>query len=182
MIYENLFVKNIIFAILFPMIKLKTISSIQTKKIAKELAQTLRLAPADAKAMAGKQEIIKQKLFKHALMITLKGNLGAGKTTFVQGFLRGLGVRKKITSPTFVLMKTYNLRLTTYNKAIHIDCYRIKSAKEILDLDWKEIISNPKNIVLIEWPERISKILPKQKIQINFKHGKKENERLVVIK
>ncbi|MEK7149664.1 MAG: tRNA (adenosine(37)-N6)-threonylcarbamoyltransferase complex ATPase subunit type 1 TsaE [Patescibacteria group bacterium] len=147
------------------MIKFKITSSIQTKKIAKLLAQ----------------EIIKQKLFKNALVIILKGNLGAGKTTFVQGFLRGLGVRKKITSPTFVIQKNYKLRTTTYNKAIHIDCYRIRNAKEISELGFKEIISDPKNIILIEWPERISKILPKQKIQINFKHGKKEHERTIEI-
>lgn len=151
------------------MIKFQTTFSTQTQKIAGLLAR----------------EISKQKLFKHALVVTLKGNLGAGKTTFVQGFLRGLGIRKKITSPTFVLIKTYNLRPTTNNKykrVYHLDAYRIKSAKEISELGFKEIISNPKNIVLIEWPERISKILPKQKIQINFKHGKKENERLSAIK
>ena len=58
-----------------------------------------------------------------------------------------------------------------------MDAYRIKSAKEILDLNWKEIISDPKNIILIEWPERITKILPKDRIQIAFKHGKREHER-----
>lgn len=150
--------------------KFQTTSSIQTKKIAKELAQTLRQAQG-----------IKNKN-KHALVITLKGDLGAGKTTFTQGFLRGLGVRLKITSPTFVITKSYKLKAKSYSKVFHMDAYRIKSAKEISDLNWKEIIADPKNIILIEWPERISKILPKQKIQIIFKHGKKENERELLIK
>lgn len=146
--------------------KFETTSAFQTKKFAAYLAKNLT----------------KEKQRKSALIIALKGNLGAGKTTFVQGFLRGLGVKSKITSPTFVLIKTYNPKPITYNLAYHIDCYRIKNHKEILDLGFKEIISNPQNIVLIEWPERISKILPRKRINIFLEHGKRENERKLSIK
>jgi len=116
-----------------------------------------------------------------AVILALKGNLGSGKTTFTQGFLRGLGIKKKITSPTFVIAKRYTLHATRYKSVYHIDCYRIKKSQELLILGIKEIFDNSKNIVLIEWPERISKILPKERINLKFEYGKKENERKIMI-
>jgi tRNA threonylcarbamoyladenosine biosynthesis protein TsaE len=83
-------------------------------------------------------------------------------TTFIKAFAKGLGIKKRLTSPTFVLMKNYR-------NFYHIDCYRIKSYKDILGLDFQEIISNPKNIILIEWAEKVKKILPKDVIWIKFK-------------
>lgn len=108
------------------------------------------------------QEIIKKPLKnKKALIIGLQGELGAGKTTFIQALAKGLGIKKRLTSPTFVLMKKYK-------NLYHIDCYRIKSYRDILALDFQEIISN-NNIVIIEWAERIKRILPKNTIWIRFK-------------
>jgi len=100
---------------------------------------------------------------KKALIIGLTGELGSGKTVFVQGFAQGMGVRGKIVSPTFILMRRHA-------NFYHFDCYRIKKPKEILDLGWREIISNSQNIVLIEWAEKIKKILPKKYIKIKFEH------------
>ena len=109
------------------------------------------------------QEIVKKSLKnKTALIIGLEGELGSGKTTFIKAFAKGLGIKKRLTSPTFVLMKNYR-------NFYHIDCYRIKNYKDILALDFKEIISNPKNIVIIEWAEKIKKILPKNIIWLKFK-------------
>lgn len=108
------------------------------------------------------KEILKYKnTKKNALVFGLVGNLGAGKTTFIQAFAKGLGIRSCLTSPTFVLMKIYN-------NLYHIDCYRIKDYKNILALDFGDIVSNPKNIILIEWAERIRKILPKDTVWIKF--------------
>jgi tRNA threonylcarbamoyladenosine biosynthesis protein TsaE len=108
------------------------------------------------------REILKYKnTKKNALVFGLVGNLGAGKTTFIQAFAKGLGIRSKITSPTFVLMKKYG-------NLYHIDCYRIKDYKDILTLDFQEIVSNPKNIIMIEWAEKIRKILPQDTIWIKF--------------
>ena len=98
---------------------------------------------------------------KNALILALSGNLGSGKTTFIQGFLRAAGIRRKITSPTFVLIKNYKIQTENYKRVYHIDCYRIKKSKELLDLGLKEILNNPENIVLIEWPERIKKFCRK---------------------
>ncbi len=151
---------------------IKTTSSIQTKKIAKLLAREILYSKASQIGIS-----------KNAFVLLLSGDLGAGKTTFIQGFLRGLGIGKKITSPTFVLIKTYKLKnLKTYKLIHHIDCYRIHKPKDIKGISIKEILKNPQNIVLIEWPERIRRILPKNVIMIKLKYGKKENERIMSIK
>jgi len=123
----------------------------ETKKLARILAN----------------EILKQKKAypeqnRGAVVIGLEGNLGAGKTTFIQAFAKGMGIKRRLTSPTFVLMKKYN-------NLYHLDCYRIKDSQDVLVLDFKEIISEPKNIILIEWAEKIKRILPKTKIWIKFK-------------
>lgn len=118
------------------------------------------------------------------LVIALEGNLGAGKTTFAKGFIKGLGVRKRIMSPTFVLMKKYEIKgrgKRNYKRVYHIDCYRVKNSRELLSLGLKEILNNPENIVLVEWPEKIKKYLPKNIIQVRFNYGKKENERMIII-
>lgn len=154
--------------------KLLSRSSNQTKKFAGSLAKKISKAKFNSRG---------------AVVLALRGNLGAGKTTFTQGFLRSLGIKKKITSPTFVLVKCYKLNAlcsmlhaSCHKFAYHIDCYRIKKTKELIDLGLKEIFNNPQNIVLIEWPERIRKILPKNTIWINFEHSKKINERVINIK
>ncbi|MEK7634502.1 MAG: tRNA (adenosine(37)-N6)-threonylcarbamoyltransferase complex ATPase subunit type 1 TsaE [Patescibacteria group bacterium] len=129
------------------------------------------------------KEILKIPLSNQALVITLSGDLGAGKTTFARGFLRSAGVKSKITSPTFTLIKNYKItKLPNYKKIYHIDCYRIYKPKELIDLGLKELFENQKNIILIEWPEKIQRTLPKNIIKVKFKYGKKENERIIIIK
>jgi len=115
------------------------------------------------------------------LVICLEGNLGGGKTTFVQGLAEGLGIKETVNSPTFLIMKKYtspdrkrtsvcslSLETKKYN-LYHFDCYRISSYQEILDLGFEEIISDKNNIIAIEWPEKIKKILPKERINIKFR-------------
>jgi len=119
----------------------------KTKKIAGDLAKRW----------------LKSKLRKKALIIGLIGELGSGKTVFIQGFAKALGIKERVVSPTFILMRRHG-------NFYHFDCYRIKNFKEILDLGWRKIIDNPENIILIEWAEKIKKILPKNYIKINFEH------------
>jgi len=101
-------------------------------------------------------------------IIALQGNLGSGKTTFTQGLLKGLKVKGPYTSPTFVVIKNYKLKT---KNVYHIDAYRV-TAKDILNLGWKEIINdNPPaagNIVIIEWADRIKKIIPWDSLWIKF--------------
>ncbi len=99
-----------------------------------------------------------------ARIFLLEGELGSGKTTFVQGFAQGLGVKGKITSPTFVLIRQYRIP-NNFFVLYHIDLYRIEKLKE---LGLKEILSNKKNIILIEWAEKLKK-LPKGAIKISIK-------------
>jgi len=116
-----------------------------------------------------------------AAVLALSGDLGTGKTAFVRYFLRALGVKQRITSPTFVITKSYKLKTKNYKTAYHIDCYRIKNPRELFELGLKEILENLRNIVLIEWPEKVEKILPSQIIWLNFRHGTKERERIIQI-
>ena len=125
-------------------------------------------------------EILHQKPGQTAVVLALQGDLGAGKTTFLQGFAKALGITEKVNSPTFVLMKRFKISDIRFKNFYHIDCYRIESEKDLLHLGFKEIISNPQNIVAIEWSERVKKILPKKVVTINFKHGK-ESERSIDI-
>ncbi|MDP3993681.1 MAG: tRNA (adenosine(37)-N6)-threonylcarbamoyltransferase complex ATPase subunit type 1 TsaE [Candidatus Doudnabacteria bacterium] len=119
------------------------------------------------------------KLLKGGEVIALSGNLGSGKTTFVKGLARGFGIRKAITSPTYILFRPYKLRRGRV--FYHFDLYRLKSVRELSELGLHEILENGKNIVAIEWPQKAKKFLPKGTIHIRFTHGKKPNERLVTI-
>jgi tRNA threonylcarbamoyladenosine biosynthesis protein TsaE len=137
---------------------------------------------------------------KGALILALGGDLGSGKTTFAQYFLRALGVKGKVTSPTFVLMKNYKLGIKNYSeqnaqyightaryeRAYHLDCYRLNKFGDLKAFDLKDILNVSQNIVLIEWPERIKKTLLNLPvggvIWLNFEHGEKPNQRIIRIK
>lgn len=127
--------------------------------------------------LAGK--IAKNLSDKGPAVFGLQGELGAGKTTFVQGFAKALGIQEKVLSPTFLIIKRFMIP-GTERSLYHIDCYRIENSKELLQLGWKEIVQDPKNIVLIEWPERIQEILPKNITMIRFVH-KGQNNRTITI-
>ena len=114
-----------------------------------------------------------------AAAVVLRGDLGAGKTTFAQGFAKGLGVKEPVKSPTFVILKRYHLQnvrcqmsdVRCFRYFYHIDCYRLKNAQDAHSLGLAEILKNPANLVLIEWPERIKNILSKKQIiAIKFSH------------
>lgn len=124
------------------------------------------------------KEILKSPLQKGAMVIGLKGDLGGGKTTFLKGFARGLGLKKKILSPTFIIMRRFTISNSRFKNFYHIDCYRIKKPKEILDLGFQEIITDPQNIVCVEWADRIQKIMPKRAILIKFKFVNKKDRRI----
>ncbi|MFA6255401.1 MAG: tRNA (adenosine(37)-N6)-threonylcarbamoyltransferase complex ATPase subunit type 1 TsaE [Patescibacteria group bacterium] len=118
-------------------------------------------------------------------VLALTGQLGAGKTVLVKGIAAGLGIKKIITSPTFVLMKVYHLQPTTYNlpptQLVHIDCYRTSSQQEIADIGAAEYFGRKDTITVIEWAEKIKKILPSQKIEIEIRL-KRQNTREITIK
>ncbi len=146
-----------------------TKSEAQTKKVAKLLA---------------KEVILKPLKIKNALVFGLRGELGSGKTKFTQAFAKGLGIKRRLTSPTFVLIKRY--KISTFKSSLkfhhlyHLDCYRLNKPKELLELDFKEIINDSKNILLIEWAEKVKKILPKNTIWIKFKIVNLKERKIII--
>lgn len=154
---------------------------------------------------------------RRAIVVALTGNLGSGKTTFAQGFARALGVREKILSPTFVLMKVYPVRekhrlnlsneplagkmrvilrrhpaflsngvypLKKHKKfkhLIHLDCYRLDPPREVAHLGLKKIFEEEDAVILIEWADRIRKLVPRGALWIRFEHGKFPSERIIKI-
>ncbi len=126
---------------------------------------------------------------RRACVVALRGDLGAGKTTFTQGMFRGLGVKRRPISPTFVIMRRYKVPARRPSSAerrfadiYHFDAYRLKKEEDAAVLGFEEILADPKNIVLVEWPEMIKGVLPSGAVRIDFQYGKKENERIIKIK
>lgn len=146
-----------------------TKNSKETRKVAGELAQKL----------------IKKKIEK-ALIIALEGELGAGKTTFIRGFSKALGVKEKVLSPTFVLIhrhkikKSLTFHASRFKNLYHIDAYRLNSGKDLLKLGIKEIFANPESIVLIEWADRVKKVIPKNSMWVYFNHLGKNKRRIII--
>jgi tRNA threonylcarbamoyladenosine biosynthesis protein TsaE len=114
-------------------------------------------------------------------VFALQGDLGAGKTTFVQGFLKGLGSKTRVTSPTFVLMRRHKLCGQKIKNVFHIDAYRLKKPEHLASLELDVILNGPRNVLLIEWPEQAKRFLPKDTVRLQFKYGEKENERTILI-
>lgn len=131
------------------------------------------------------------KNLKRGEVIALYGDLGSGKTTFTQGLAHALGIHKKIISPTFIIIRSYHInRIPPFLKGgggisstqflYHIDLYRVHNENDLLDLGFDDILTGKQNIVVIEWPEKIEKILPKNRIKINFEYLD-ENKRQITI-
>ena len=126
------------------------------------------------------KELMKQPKRSRATVIGLIGDLGVGKTTFTQAFAKAIGVKKRVLSPTFVIMKRFSLPGNhKFNNLYHIDAYRIER-EDLEELGIQEMLKGP-NLVLIEWADRVKSILPKDTLWLRFKHGDTENEREVVI-
>lgn len=136
----------------------QTSSPEQTQEIAKKLAQK----------------------YKNGGIFALIGPLGTGKTTFVQGFAQGLGISQRLISPTFIVMRQYNIPGKSEGKLYHLDLYRLDQIEQMENLGISEIFQNPKNIILIEWAEKLGKLLPKNAIKIKFK-ALLENRRQIEI-
>ncbi len=116
-------------------------------------------------------------------VIALHGDLGSGKTTFVQGLAKGLGIEKKIISPTFIIMRTYvvgSKQDLGFKNFYHVDLYRIESERDIEGLGLFEIMRDPENIVVIEWPEKIENVLPETKKDLFFTYIDEERRNIVI--
>jgi len=130
-----------------------------------------------------------------ATVIALSGELGAGKTTFAQAVAKSLGVEETVNSPTFVIEKIYPVKSLRdhgagpvkpgghgagalsqqkWQRLVHIDAYRLKHADELRALGWDEIVADPANLIIIEWPEHVSGAIPKDAYRIMIEIGEGE--------
>ena len=173
------------------------------KKISRNTKETYKIA---------EEFLNKLKPMKNgATIVGLYGDLGAGKTTFTQAIGKILKIKRKINSPTFVIMKRYLLSKQNARKnflaskknpvlagknfcgrsafkyLFHLDAYRLKNERELFHLGWDGILSKKEHLIFIEWPENIIKAMPKKHHQIHISHlplqtGTKEEHRKFEIK
>jgi len=99
-----------------------------------------------------------------------------GKTAFVKGVAKALDVEERIMSPTFVIMKLYDLRDQKFDRLIHIDAYRLKGEHHLHVLGWDELLKDPRNLILMEWPEQAGSAISANAIRIAFRYSG-DNER-----
>lgn len=115
-----------------------------------------------------------------ARIFLLTGELGSGKTTFVQGFAQGLGIKEKVVSPTFVLIREYQTPKTK-RVLCHIDLYRLETENQLKNLGFDELLNNPNYLILIEWAEKLNEPL-KQAIKITIKKREREKKEVNYIR
>jgi len=102
-------------------------------------------------------------------VVALYGNLGAGKTAFVQGLALALGVKNKVNSPTFNIMKAYKTKHQKIKQLCHIDAYRLSGFQDLLDIGVQDYLEDKNALVVIEWADKIKEILPKNVIKVSIK-------------
>ncbi len=117
------------------------------------------------------------------MVIALIGDLGSGKTTFVQGIGQALGV-PRVISPTYNIVKHYDLKKKhgQIQALVHLDLYRLAGPEEARSFDLKEIFSQPHDLVLVEWAEKAEKLLPSPHYRIEFKHLGEDNRQISIEK
>lgn len=118
------------------------------------------------------------------LIVELVGDLGAGKTTFMQGVGEFFGLKEPLVSPTFVIQKVYDLPSSVeanLKKLIHIDAYRIENGEELNALSWERCATDPSNLIFIEWPKNMQTNLHAD-FEIRFEHVSEDERKITIIK
>jgi tRNA threonylcarbamoyladenosine biosynthesis protein TsaE len=116
-----------------------------------------------------------------AALVTLSGDLGAGKTTLTQEVAKVLGVTDQITSPTFVIMKKYKTTHTVFKTLIHIDAYRLNSSAELQHLGFEELMQDSTNLIVVEWPERVPECVESPTCKVVLSHVDEETRSLEIL-
>lgn len=140
----------------------------ETKELGRKIAADLAISHKPSLALRAKP-----------LTIALTGELGSGKTTFVQGFAQGLGITSRIISPTFILMREYKIPIGHF---YHVDLYRFEKniEREVVNLGLTDLWEQKENIVVIEWAEKIKGMIPKGSTWIKF-DTLDENRRKIMV-
>lgn len=112
---------------------------------------------------------------RHAAVLALSGELGAGKTTFTQALGEALGATGPIQSPTYVIMKKHALpEGAPWRALVHIDAYRLNGAEDLGAIGWGELLADPSNLIAVEWPERVGEAIPEGAVWLRFGHDTPE--------
>lgn len=142
-----------------------TKSAAQTKSIGKKIADSL---------IDGREK---------RRIIALTGNLGSGKTTFAQGFCRGLGIKDRVISPTFILVRKYRISggLGGFKDLYHADLYRLEGdlKPELESIGLTDFFREENSIILVEWAEKIKEYLPEEALWIRFEYQKDNLRRII---
>lgn len=115
-----------------------------------------------------------------ATVVTLSGDLGAGKTTFAQGIAAALGVEGHVASPTFVLENIYPLENQPWHRLVHIDAYRLEGSGELAPLGWDMLVADPSNLIVLEWPEKVADGVPAHAVALRLEDAGGETRRVIV--
>lgn len=109
-------------------------------------------------------------------VISLVGDLGAGKTTFTKGVARGLGIMDNVTSPTFTILNEY---VGEEKRLYHFDFYRIEDESELVELGFEDYFPSADGLTIVEWVEKAPSVLPKQYYQITFEKIDDDKRKIV---
>lgn len=138
------------------------------EKISHSVQETMRISEEWLKELFRNKIKIPHFSNQHATVVGLYGNLGSGKTAFVKAVAKILGVNEEVTSPTFVIIKNYDIKNQIFKKLIHIDAYRLEKGEELEVLKFKHLLNDKDNIIFIEWPENVADAMPENIIKISF--------------
>jgi len=110
-------------------------------------------------------------------VLCLYGDLGSGKTSFVQGLAKGLGITRRIISPTFIIARRYKIGDLNF---YHIDLYRTQTVQDLRSIGIDEILEDDKNIVAIEWAEKLLDLMPKKRIDLKFEYIDENTRKMTI--
>lgn len=127
------------------------------------------------------QKLKTNKNEEKATIVYLQGDLGSGKTTFTKNLCKHLGLNIEITSPTFVILKSYDFPVENFKKLIHIDAYRLESYKDLQKIKIEDYLKDKENLILIEWPSVIEGDEIKPDIVVRFDYVEDVDKRSVKI-
>ena len=122
---------------------------------------------------------LSQRRYGGAAVVGLTGELGAGKTTFIQHVAQELGITEPITSPTFVIQKRYPISHNAFSNFIHIDAYRV-TARELREIGFDKLTQNSSNIIFVEWADNVKELLPSDVVMVHLVVSGTEHRELTI--